>query len=120
MDRAATGLYGEDIAVRYLAHQGYVILARRWRTRFGEIDVIAKKNNEIVFVEVKTRATASFGAPEDSVTLWKRRRLRLTAYSFLQSRNLSDASFRIDVIAVTIQSGRPPLVWHLQSAVGED
>ncbi|KPJ86099.1 hypothetical protein AMJ57_00400 [Parcubacteria bacterium SG8_24] len=122
MDRRACGMTGEDAAARYLRSRGFRILARRWRTRFGEIDLVTSKGDEIVFVEVKTRRSGSFGVPQAAVDRWKRERLRRVCYAFLERHNIiPQRPFRIDVIAVTLGSGgRPDRLTHIRYAVSED
>jgi putative endonuclease len=119
MDRDALGIKGEDVAARHLATLGCRVIARRWRTRLGEIDLVAMDGGEVVFVEVKTRLDTRFGSPEESVTAAKRRRLRAAAYAFLAARGIRDAPFRIDVIAVEPGPGGAR-VRHHRNAVGED
>jgi len=121
MERDALGLYGEQAAARHLVSSGYAIICRRWRTRTGEIDLVARRGDEIVFVEVKTRSGSCYGAPEESVTAAKRRRLRSAAYAFLDAKGWRRKPFRIDVIAVLAPSGAgEPVIRHLPHAVGED
>lgn len=98
------GKRGEDIAFEWLIENGYEILERNWRNRFEEIDVIAKKADELVIVEVKTRSTRAFGQPEDSVTLKKQRNLVSAAEQFiLNSNSLLDTRF--DIISVVLSAG---------------
>lgn len=118
--KTSIGLRGEDIAVRFLRSRDYAILARRWRTRFGEIDIVAEYGGTLVFVEVKTRTTAGYGSPEESITHWKRQRLRRTAYAFLAARRLYDTPFRIDAIAVLLPPAGTATLRHLCSVVEED
>lgn len=114
------GLAGEDIAVRFLLSRDYAILARRWRTRFGEIDIVAEHGGTLVFVEVKTRTSTGYGSPEEAITYWKRQRLRRTAYAFLASRRLHDVPFRIDAIAVLLPPAGTATLRHLRSVVEEE
>ncbi len=112
------GAKGERIAERYLVSRGYGILERQWRIRQGEIDLIAHKDGEIVFVEVKTRRDSSFGSPEEAVTATKRERIRSTALTYLAVTGLEDRPFRIDVIAIVWDRRSAATLRHLRSAIG--
>lgn len=91
----------EEKAAGYLTAKGYHILKRNYRCRIGEIDIIAKKNNTLVFVEVKYRKTASFGYPEEAVSFSKQKIIRKVAEFFLAGEKLSlDTECRFDVIAI--------------------
>ena len=113
--RQAFGRWGEDLAARYLMRKGYTILARNVRTSYGEIDLIARQECNsgegeppafiTVFVEVKTRSTASFGLPEESVDRRKQTHLLSAAQAYLQNHPDLDGDWRVDVIA--IQRRRP-------------
>jgi putative endonuclease len=105
--RQALGLDGEDTACRALEARGYRILARRYRTRVGEIDVVARAGPCIVFVEVKTRRDGRFGDPAAAVTAEKQRRLAVMASDYLVRHRLERAPARFDVVAVTTADGRP-------------
>ncbi len=106
--RQQLGLDGEQCAVEALLGQGYVILARRHRTRFGELDIVAREGETVVFVEVKARRGAAFGLPEDAVHWRKRRRLARLAEAFLTDARLHDVPCRFDVVAIVWQDGRAP------------
>ena len=112
---------GEKTAERYMRKAGYRIRDRRWRCKEGEIDLVAEKGGEVVFVEVKTRASDAFGGALVAVDDCKAARLRAAAYVYLNRHSLWDRPFRIDVIAVTVASdGRTVSLEHLISAVEED
>lgn len=91
---------GESLAAKHLKARGYRILAQNYRARRGEIDLIARDGEFIVFVEVKTRRSLKFGLPQAAVTLQKQRQISKVALAYLQSRNLLDAPCRFDVIAI--------------------
>ncbi len=99
--RKLLGRSGEDSAARYLTRQGYRILERNFRTSSGEIDLIALDRDTIVFVEVKTRTTDTYGAPELAVDPRKQTRMTKAALAFLKSRKLHQAACRFDVVAIT-------------------
>jgi putative endonuclease len=105
--RHRLGLAGEDLACRELERLGYVILARRHRTRYGEIDVIARDGDITVFIEVKTRDGDAFGAGAESVSPWKQRRLARMAIDYAARHALIDTPCRLDVVQVEIGPGEP-------------
>jgi putative endonuclease len=113
--RIALGKTGEDLACRELERRGYAILARRYRGRSGELDIIARDGPTIVFVEVKARETCAFGAPADAVTPVKRRRIVRLALNYLMRHHLTAASCRFDVVAITFDAA-PPRVELFQNA----
>ena len=114
------GQWGEDHARRYLEGRGYTVSATNYRSRWGEVDIVARLGDEFVFVEVKTRRGTAFGTPEESVTATKSRRLIATAQDYLQKNDLEQAQWRIDVITVHLdKSGKLLEVNHLENAVGE-
>ena len=92
---------GEEFAARILVDEGYVILERNYRTRTGEIDIIAMKNSTVHFVEVKTRTSDEFGYPADAVTEEKQRTIRRTAEIYMANRRLMWKSYSFDVAEVT-------------------
>lgn len=98
--RQELGKLGEDLAVRELKRRGYAILARRYRTRFGEIDIVAEHGHEIVFVEVKARRTRAFGSAAEAVPNWKQRRVAAMALDYLARSRRSDRACRFDVVAI--------------------
>jgi putative endonuclease len=118
MDRRALGRYGEAAAERYLASRGYAVLDRGWRTHGGEIDLVARKGGEVVFVEVKTRYPGDFGDPEEAVTPAKRSRLRLACYAWLDAHPGVER-YRIDVVAVMVEASGAYDVRHIRDAVEE-
>jgi putative endonuclease len=95
------GKTGEDRAAKFLATQGYRILDRNYRTRQGEIDLIALHQGTIAFIEVKTRTSDSFGAPELAVTSQKQRRMIKAALSYIKYKKLHQVPCRFDVVAIS-------------------
>ncbi len=93
------GRTGEEIAVRYLRDHGYRIIGRNWRCRFGELDIIARDNDTLVFVEVKARTKGGFGGPEGAVTQQKQARLIATARCYLLTVE-SELPVRFDVVTI--------------------
>lgn len=101
------GEIGEDLAVQELLRQGYAILARRYRRRSGEIDIVAAEGTTVVFVEVKARDGGQFGAASEAVTALKRSRLTATARDYLVRHRLHDRPCRFDVVAIQIADDEP-------------
>ena len=102
MDRTTLGQIGEAAAAEALAARGYVILQRNVRTRWGELDLVAAQDGEIVFVEVKTRTAADCGRPLEAIPPVKQRRLVRLARAFLHARGLHRRSCRFDAVGVTL------------------
>ena len=100
----ALGKSGEDLACDELLRRGYAIVDRRYRTRAGEIDVIARDGTALVFVEVKTRRSTRCGNPADAITARKRRQIVLMASDYLARRRPRAGSCRFDVVAVSIDT----------------
>ncbi len=118
LDPHSVGRRGERLAERYLGERGYRILARNWRWRKGEIDLIVEKDQELVFVEVKTRRSHRFGPPEEAITARKQRKLIQTAYAYLNSVGRHNAQWRIDVVAIDLnRRAEPARIEHIESAV---
>jgi len=101
---------GEDLACKELERRGYAILARRYRSRFGEIDIVANHEETIVFVEVKARDGDDFGGGAAAVTPWKQRRIALMAVDYLSRNNLHDCACRFDVVTIDIKKDRTEIV----------
>lgn len=96
------GQRGEEIAADYLQQQGYVVLARNWRCRAGELDIVARDGETLAFVEVRARRGDRFGTAEESITPAKQAKLVELAQTYLQEAGLEDVAWRIDVVAVEI------------------
>jgi len=101
-DRRSLGRCGEEFAAAFLAGRGYRVLAVNYRKKFGELDIVADEGGEIVFVEVKTRSSARFGHPLESVTAAKRKRMVRAALAWLAENGQEDRHCRFDAIAVTV------------------
>jgi putative endonuclease len=100
VERQTFGKTGEDLAVAELERRGYAIVARRYRTRHGEIDIVAREGETTVFVEVKARTTVEFGTAAEAVTRRKQRQLASMATDYLARNQLTYAPCRFDVVAV--------------------
>ena len=105
--RQILGKIGEDLACTELERLGYEILDRRYRTKFGEIDIVASHGGTTVFVEVKTRVGEQFGGGEEALTAWKQRRITQMAVDYLARHRLHDRPCRFDVVAIEMDDGRP-------------
>jgi putative endonuclease len=95
------GQEGEDLAARFLIKHGYTIIERNYRTRSGEIDLIARHEGHVVFVEVKTRTTNAYGPPELAVTPRKQIRMIKAALGYIKYKKLDQVACRFDVVAVS-------------------
>ena len=105
--RQQLGKDGEDLACAALEGRGYAILERRYRTRFGEIDIVARDGLTLVFVEVKTRVGAAFGGAAVAVTAWKQRRLVQLALDYMARRRVGECPCRFDVVAIEMGEDGP-------------
>ena len=115
MNNRASGDLGEEIARRYLARKGYRIVERNYRTRRGELDLIARQDDTLVVVEVKLRRTTSYGDPLDAVTPRKQRSIRLMAEEYLSERDPNYGELRFDVLGILLLAGRPEIT-HVEDA----
>lgn len=105
-NRKKLGKIGEEIAVHYLEKSGYQVIEKNFRCRRGEIDIIAKWENEIVFVEVKTRTSKICGDPAEAVTEQKKKHLYLAAGYYMMIRKIEEYPVRIDVIEILWENHR--------------
>ena len=112
----ALGTLGDSLARTALEQQGYAVLATRYRTRAGEIDIVARDGGCLVFVEVKARRHTDCGTPAEAVTPRKQRRILAMARDFL-ARNPTDAtSCRFDVVAILVPEGGPAVIELIRNA----
>lgn len=115
--KEAVGAYGERVAVRHLEDAGYAVLARNWRSRAGELDVVAARDGVVVFVEVKTRRSAAFGPPALAVTPLKAARIRALAQEWLAASSVgASVPVRFDVVSVLRPVSGPAVVEHVEGA----
>ena len=94
------GKWGEELALDYLKNNNYKILEKNFKCKIGEIDLIAKIDDVIVFVEVKTRSSDMFGRPREAVNFYKQKKIRSIALNYLKFKNLLNYSCRFDVIEI--------------------
>jgi putative endonuclease len=110
------GRWGEDLAVRHLERLGLTVIDRNWRSRTGEIDIIAgdAEADTVIFCEVKTRSSEDFGSPLAAVTPRKVRRLRALASEWMRSHDHHAREVRIDVIGIVLSTRGAPSLEHLR------
>jgi putative endonuclease len=105
------GKRGESAAAEYLSSSGIKIIERNFRCPLGEIDLVAKDGKTIVFVEVRARQADGICSPEESITIYKRRRLTRAALWYLKQRGLLDSHARFDVVAIRWDCEKPEINW---------
>lgn len=112
------GSEGEKVAARFLKKKGYKIITANWRARGGELDMVASKGRDLVFVEVKARTAGGLGDPAESVTPEKRRRLTSAAREYLTKHDLWSSRCRFDVVLVTYAADgdTSPEIEHIENA----
>jgi putative endonuclease len=116
--KQSLGRWGEARAAEFLEAQGYQIVERNWRCEYGEIDLIARKDSVLVFIEVKARTSQRFGYPEEAVTPTKQQHLIEATQTYLQTlTEQEDGDWRIDVIAVE-RAADGPQIHHIENAIG--
>jgi putative endonuclease len=115
----ALGPRGEGMARIFLQEKGLEIIEENYRTRWGEIDLIARDGPTLVFVEVKTRSQRLFGSPLQAVTPDKQRRLRRMATMYLAKKNLDEIPARFDVVGITLLDEDPPEIVWIPNAFGD-
>lgn len=109
------GITGENLACNFLLDKGYFILERNFRTKSGEIDIIARNNNIIIFVEVKTRSNNNYGFPYESVNYRKQQKIIRVAQNYINFKRLHDNQFRFDIIEVFFKMGNNKIN-HIRNA----
>jgi putative endonuclease len=121
MKRRDTGILGEKVAREFLKKRGFRILETNYRCPEGEIDIVARQKDSLVFIEVRTKTSREFGSPEESITLAKRAKMRATAAHYLQTHQNLLPSWRLDVVAVELDpKGKPGRIELIENAVGEE
>ncbi len=112
-----TGRIGEDKSCEYLEHNGFDIIVRNHRTKYGETDIVAKKGNKLVFVEVRTKTGDQFGLPEDTLTKIKMMKLRKNALAYV-SRNHWLGHYHIDAICIILDhAGNVQYLRHYENII---
>lgn len=115
MDHLETGKRGEDAAVTFLKKKGYQILERNYRSSYAEVDIIAKHDNQLIFVEVKTRSYNYYGDPEEFVTKKKQEYMTFVASMYTNEIDYED-EIRFDIIAIIMQGGVVSKINHIEDA----
>ena len=115
--RQQLGRRGEAVARDRLQSLGYVVVASNYRSKAGEIDLVTERDGGIVFVEVRARSGPSMGLPEESITSTKRSHIIAAAQEYLQEHGAQHRQWRIDLVAVEFDRGRPPRVRIIENAI---
>ncbi len=115
LNNRLSGTWGEEFALRYLRRRGYTLVERNYRTRYGELDLIVRHHNTLVFVEVKTRRGVGFGDPLEAVTPRKQATIRALAERYLSEREPDLDEVRFDVVGILAGDGAPR-VTHIENA----
>ena len=117
MTHQQIGKRGETIAAEFLQKQGYSIIVSNWHCPYGEIDIVAKHNDEWVFVEVRSRRAKTTESAFASISLKKRERMILAAQQYLSDFALPHDSWRIDVIGIALHRASSPHIEHVENAL---
>lgn len=110
----ALGAHGESLAAAYLEALGYRILARNWRNRSGELDLVARDGETVVAIEVKTRSGTGYGSPFAAITAQKASRIRRLLLDWVRGYAFQGSNLRIDAIAITMRANAEPRIEHLR------
>jgi putative endonuclease len=113
--RRRFGDRGEDSAARFFVARGFEVIARNWRCRSGEIDLIVQKGGTVHFVEVKTRRTATYGYPEEAITRRKLEHLRRAIETYLQSISVQPRAYQADALAIMLLPGSEPEFHYIEN-----
>lgn len=117
MTKQSTGQVGEKLAKNFLKKKGYTIVESNFRTRFGEIDIVAKEGDLLVFVEVKARRSVLHGLPEEAVNFRKQNKIVHAALEYIHQKDLGDISWRIDVVSILMPHDQEPKIKLIRNAV---
>jgi len=121
MKRKDTGILGEKLARDFLRKKGYHIMETNYRCPEGEIDIVARHKDCLVFIEVRAKKSREFGSPEESVTPTKQARIRSTAAHYQQTHNDLPLECRIDFVAVELDRNDKPLrIELIENAIGDE
>lgn len=112
-----TGRLGEQLAEKFLKKQGYRLVAKNYKTRYGEIDIIGYDGDVLVFIEVKARATSFFGLPEEAVNFTKQNKIIRVALYYLNQHHLTEATWRVDVVGVELFKDQEPIIRLIKNAI---
>jgi len=113
--RINLGKHGENLAADFLEKKGFQIIVRNYRQKTGEVDIIAKDREILVFIEVKTRSSLLFGQPFEAVTAPKQKQLNHIALDYMTRNKIKNQAARFDVISILIEKNKQPEIKHLQN-----
>jgi len=113
---ASIGNRGEELAAACLERSGYKLIERNFRCKGGEVDIVAREGKTLVFVEVKSRKTLTYGVPQLAVTPFKQRQISKAALTWLARNRLHDTPARFDVIAILLSSDYQHQIDHIKNA----
>ncbi len=118
VNRVSLGRIGEVLAANYLKNRGYTIEGKNLRTPYGEIDLLARYDETIIFVEVKTRASSTFGPPEISITPKKEEHMRSAAEYYIQQHPAHTGEWRIDLVTIQLMpNSAPAIIDHFENVL---
>jgi putative endonuclease len=118
MNRKDVGKLGEKLAQKFLKKKGYRICETNFRCQSGEIDIVAKRKDYLVFIEVRTKSNLDFGTPEESITESKKKKLISSALHYINTHRDLPASWRIDVVAIEIDGkGKSKRIELIENAI---
>lgn len=117
MFKQRLGAKGEDLACGFLENHGLKIIQKNYYTRFGEIDIIGKDGNQLVFVEVKTRTSREFGLPEEAITQRKLAKMQKAALLYLSYKKLTNHQYRFDAVVIEFEGEKLTRMEHLKNIV---
>jgi putative endonuclease len=121
MKRRETGNLGEKLAAEFLKSRGYQVMEANYRCPEGEVDIVTRKDDQLVFIEVRTKKSLEFGSPEESITVGKKERIIAAAYHYQQDHANPPGQWRIDVVAIELdRRNRPLRIELIENAVGEE
>jgi len=121
MNRQEVGKLGEKLAQKFLKKRGYHIRETNFRCREGEIDIIAKQKDYLVFIEVRTKSNLDFGSPEESITQSKKEKLIATALTYISTHQKLSPLWRIDVVALEVSDkGKTKRIELIENAIGQE
>jgi len=105
-EKKEIGQRGEEMAVSFLKGLNYQILERNYRCKLGEVDIIARDNDTLVFIEVRTRSSLDFGLPQESINRRKRHQISKVALEFMLRKKMKNIPARFDVVAISLEPGK--------------
>jgi len=116
LQNAGVGSRGEELAAAFLERNGFALVERNFRCKGGEIDIIAKDGSTMVFIEVKSRKTLTYGVPQLAVTPFKQRQISKAALTWLARNHKHDSPARFDVIAILLENDYSHQIEHIKNA----